>query len=88
MDNSREMTDSQLIAELERRRALKPTLNVRVDFGSSLKFWLAYLSVSVIAWLVVAIIVLLIIRTTFPGIGTLLSHYGLIIWNTRIKSLL
>ena len=77
MVNSREMTDSELIAELERRKVLEPTLNIRVGFGSSLKFWLAYLIVSMISFLIVVLIIVLIIYLLFPGLGTILTHYGL-----------
>lgn len=84
MADSKEMTDSQLIAELERRKVLKPTLNVRVGFGSSLKFWLAYLIVSLISFVIAVVIVLLILHFLFPSLGVILSRYGLSFWSLLI----
>lgn len=63
-----------MIEELERRKVLEPALNVRVGFGSSLRFLLAYLIVNVIDFLFVALVVILIIYLLVQGFGTFLSN--------------
>lgn len=67
--------------EIERRYQMEHTTFLKVDFISSLKFWLAYLAVAILAFLIVAVIALVLYHYFSLTFVNFLSHFGLSVFS-------
>lgn len=63
--------------EIRRETREQHTTYVKVDFGTSFKFWLAYLLMTIIAFFIAILIAIVIFLAIYPYITGILSHYGL-----------